>query len=237
LLLLVLLIFFLGDFDVKDINVLDAPTKQTNNASNSENLISSQFSTYEELNEVQLKILVDMLMSLDAKFKLYNLEFNKLEDEYLNDVVNTKNDSNEGSKQKKHLKQISSIAMHVEGLMAKQNQPNESTGTTCLIELGAGRGKLSYWFEQSRNEKKSRDKNYVKKNVNILLIERGSQRFKFDSMLKKDSEESNAEFERIRIDLKDLYLNEVPLIKKSKNFLLYGKVIFISCIVIKISYL
>ena len=224
-------IFFLGEFDVKDINVLDVTTttttKQNDNATNSENnSISSQFTTYEELNEVQLKILVDMLISLDTKFKLYDLEFNRLDDEFLNNVVSTKNDSNEGSKQKKHLKQISSIAMHVEGLLSKQDQPNESTDTTCLIELGAGRGKLSYWFEQSRNEKKLRDMNYVKKNVNILLIERGSQRFKFDSMLKKDTEESNAEFERIRIDLKDLYLNEVPLIKKSKNFLLYGKVIF-----------
>lgn len=162
-------------------------------------------------------------MSLDAKFKLYDLEFNKLEDEYLNNVVSTKNDSNEGTKQKKHLRQISSIAMHVEGLLAKQIQPEDSSSTTCLIELGAGRGKLSYWFEQSRSEKKLRDSSYIKKDVNILLIERGSQRFKFDSMLKKDTEGSNTEFERIRIDLKDFYLNEVPLVKKSKNFLLYGK--------------
>lgn len=155
----------------------------------------------------------------DEKFNLYNLEFNKLEDEFISDIVSQKPDSNEGSKQKKHLRQISSIITHVDKLLSS----TENEKSTCLIELGAGRGKLSYWFEQTRNDKKQNNKNYIKKNVNILLIERGSQRFKFDSMLKKDTEQSNAEFARVRIDLKDLYLNEVPLIKKSNNFLLYGK--------------
>ena len=36
-------------------------------------------------------------------------------------------------------------------------------------------------------------------------------------------EETNSKFDRIRIDLKDLFLNEVPLIKKSDRFILYGK--------------
>jgi tRNA:m4X modification enzyme len=165
-------------------------------------------------------------VSFDKKFNLYNLEFNKLEDNFINSVINTKNDSNEGSKQKKHLRQISSIITHVDSLLSKETEQDLSlttTTTTTLVELGAGRGKLSYWFEQSRNERKLKDNNYIKKNVNILLIERGSQRYKFDSMLKKDVEESNSQFERIRIDLKDIYLNEVPIIKKSKRFLLYGK--------------
>ena len=41
--------------------------------------------------------------------------------------------------------------------------------------------------------------------------------------MKKEIEKANAEFDRIRIDLKDLYLNEVPIIKNSDKFILYGK--------------
>ena len=41
--------------------------------------------------------------------------------------------------------------------------------------------------------------------------------------MKKEIEKANAEFDRIRIDLKDLYLNEVPIIKNSDKYILYGK--------------
>jgi hypothetical protein len=40
-----------------------------------------------------------------------------------------------------------------------------------LVELGAGRGKLSYWFEQSRLNQKSSEMNKNKRKFNILLIE------------------------------------------------------------------
>ena len=151
-------------------------------------------------------------MDLDAKYNLYNLNFEKLDDDYLDRVLVEKNEKN-----KKHLKQISSIACHVNKLLVNDEK------STCLIEMGAGRGKLSYWFEQSRVEQATRDPNLKKKKVNILLVERGSQRYKFDSLLKQEKEETSTQFERLRIDLKDLYLNKVPLIKNSENYILYGK--------------
>lgn len=80
---------------------------------------------------------------------------------------------------------------------------------------------MSYWYEQSRLH--SSTCAHWKKSPNILLIERGSQRLKFDSMLKKDLGEDKSEFARIRIDLKDLYINKVPLIQVSNSFVMYGK--------------
>ena len=81
---------------------------------------------------------------------------------------------------------------------------------------------MSYWFEKARNNENNLNEK-SKKKINILLIERGAQRLKFDSLLKKEVEDNQSEFERMRIDLKDLYLNKVPLVEKSTNYILYGK--------------
>lgn len=91
------------------------------------------------------------------------------------------------------------------------------------MELGAGRGRLSYWFEQSRYHRERHNKHNNSQVPNILLIERGSQRFKFDSLLKKTLDEKNAELNRIKIDLKDLVINKVPVIEKSRNYIACGK--------------
>lgn len=85
--------------------------------------------------------MIGLITSFDEQFKLYDLEFNKLEDEFLANVLVGKNDKNN-----KHLEQISSIVSHVEVLLNKQESTDEESGSTCLVELGAGRGKLSYWY-------------------------------------------------------------------------------------------
>ena len=48
-------------------------------------------------------------------------------------------------KNNKHLDQISSIVSHVEVLLQNANDNDIKDQSTCLVELGAGRGKLSYW--------------------------------------------------------------------------------------------
>lgn len=92
-----------------------------------------------------------------------------------------------------------------------------------MIELGAGRGRLSYWFEQSRYHRSALNKDSDLEIPNILLIERGSQRLKFDSLIRKTLDEKGGELSRIKIDLKDLSLNQVPIVNKSKCFVAYGK--------------
>lgn len=179
--------------------------------------ISNELKTYKELSDIQLKSIIELIVEFDQKYNLFELDFNKLDDKFINDELAKK-----GETHQKHLKQISSIVSHVSVLLEdKQQDENTEEEFCCLVELGAGRGKLSYWFDQSRRNKLEYSKS--DKNINILLIERGSQRQKFDSLLKQATEETNAEFERIRIDLKDLFLNNVPLIKRSDKYILYGK--------------
>lgn len=171
--------------------------------------------TYKELEDVQLKQIIEFLQTLDEKYNLYELEFNKLEDEFLAKTVEEKQD-----KSTKHLDQISSIVSHVEVMLQSIDKDSKEDESICLVELGAGRGKLSYWYEQSRLDKASKeDANYIKKKLNIVLIERGTQKYKFDFFFKKES----SDFERIRIDLANFFLNEVDLFKKSQKCVLYGK--------------
>ena len=215
---------FKGDFDVKDTNVLDEiegdyDISQFDLAVDQlKSLSLKEGVTHKGLSDDELKTFIDYIAYLDTKLKLYELDFNKVENLYINDELVKMNEAKQ-----KHMKQISSIVSQVElvlnDLADSAVKDEEHCKSCCLVELGAGRGKLSLWFEQSRQQKKTISSPYF----NILLIERGSQKHKVDMKLKKDIEETNAEFERIRIDLKDLFINKVELIEKSDKFILYGK--------------
>lgn len=178
-------------------------------------LISNDSKTYKQLNETELKSIIEFLIELDQKYNFYDLEYDKLEDDFINQELEKKNQFHQ-----KHLKQISSIVSHVHKMIDENDQVLESC---CLIELGAGRGKLSYWYDQSRKEKIKQNCLYKFKNVNIILIERGSQKHKFDSLIKQNANENSSEFVRIRIDLKDVFINQIPLVKKSTRCILFGK--------------
>ena len=139
-----------GSYDVKDINVFEKENSKTtkvvaDNKSIDESIAKPtlELTTYKELEDSQLKQIIEYLQSLDKRFVLHDLEFNKLENEFLAKVVEEKQD-----KSTKHLGQISSIVSHVEVLLQAINDKDDNKNeneSICLVELGAGRGKLSYW--------------------------------------------------------------------------------------------
>ncbi|CAF0713104.1 unnamed protein product [Brachionus calyciflorus] len=219
---------YLGDFDIKDVNLKDDENLDfernldyklnidLNNKPLLKN-ISQDSKTYKQLNENELRAIIEFVNELDEKFNLYELEFDKLDDKFINEELTKK-----GEFHQKHLKQISSIVSHVNVLI--DSNKGEEEESCCLVELGAGRGKLSCWFDQSRRNKiKNNNSNSNIKNCNIVLLERGCQKHKFDSLLKQNCQEDNSEFARIRIDLKDVFINKIPLVKKSSKYILYGK--------------
>ncbi len=105
------------DHDKNDSEAVDL------NNNESKCLNNKTLNTYKELDESQLKQIVDFVLDLDTKLHLSKLEFNKLENEYLNQVLATKNDDH-----KKHIKQISSIVTHLDVLLNDiQDDENEST--------------------------------------------------------------------------------------------------------------
>lgn len=152
---------FKGDFDVKNVNLCEKDGISSEGAVLNNSLDLGSITTYKELNEDQMKKIVEFLISLDEKFNLYNLQFEKLQNNFFDEIISQKNE-----KLNKHIKQIGQIVDHVNSMVPK----DEEEKSICLVELGAGRGKLSYWFEQSRLCRKASESN-SKANFNILLIE------------------------------------------------------------------
>ncbi|XP_022620592.1 tRNA:m(4)X modification enzyme TRM13 homolog [Seriola dumerili] len=107
-----------------------------------------------------------------------------------------------GDSAHKHLKQQSSILGHLEelGLLA---------GGRCFVEFGAGRGKLSHWIHEAL---KTRDHLKICEDLQLLLVERCSTRFKVDGK----HQEGGVQFERLQVDIQHLDLSKVPLLRQKK---------------------
>lgn len=112
------------------------------------------------------------------------------------------NNPQNGGSAHKHLKQQSSIVGHLEelGLLG---------GGRCFVEFGAGRGKLSHWIHEAL---KDRDPLKTSEDLQLLLVERCSTRFKVDGK----HQDTGAQFERLQVDIQHLDLSKVSLIRKKK---------------------
>ncbi|CAM4592508.1 unnamed protein product [Lepidochelys olivacea] len=106
------------------------------------------------------------------------------------------NDPKNGESALKHLKQQASILGNMEKLQLLG--PGR-----CFIEFGAGRGKLSHWVDIALQDAA---------NVHFLLVERATTRFKVDGKHRK----RDYIFERLQVDIQNLCLNKVPILKKEK---------------------
>ncbi|XP_040264180.1 tRNA:m(4)X modification enzyme TRM13 homolog [Bufo bufo] len=112
------------------------------------------------------------------------------------------NDPANGDSASKHLKQQGSILGHLErlGLLGQSR---------CFVEFGAGRGKLSHWVNIATEDAE---------NVQFLLVERATTRFKMDGKQRKST------FERLHIDIQHLCLDRVPsLVQKQLPVIGIGK--------------
>ncbi|NXT02270.1 TRM13 enzyme, partial [Jacana jacana] len=106
------------------------------------------------------------------------------------------NDPKNGESAFKHLKQQASILGNMEKLHLLG--PGR-----CFVEFGAGRGKLSHWVHVALHDVE---------NVQFLLVERATTRFKVDGKHKgRDSI-----FERLQVDIQHLCLKKVPVLEKKK---------------------
>ncbi|NXA07811.1 TRM13 enzyme, partial [Sapayoa aenigma] len=106
------------------------------------------------------------------------------------------NDPKNGESAFKHLKQQASILGNMEKLHLLG--PGR-----CFIEFGAGRGKLSHWVDVALQNVE---------NVQFLLVERATTRFKVDGKHKR----RDSIFERLQVDIQHLCLNKVPILEKNK---------------------
>ncbi|XP_013816756.1 tRNA:m(4)X modification enzyme TRM13 homolog isoform X2 [Apteryx mantelli] len=106
------------------------------------------------------------------------------------------NDPKNGESAFKHLKQQASILGNMEKLHLLG--PGR-----CFVEFGAGRGKLSHWVDIALQNAE---------NVQFLLVERATARFKVDGKHKR----KDSIFERLQVDIQHLCLNKVPILEEKK---------------------
>uniref|UniRef100_A0A803J464 tRNA:m(4)X modification enzyme TRM13 n=1 Tax=Xenopus tropicalis TaxID=8364 RepID=A0A803J464_XENTR len=104
------------------------------------------------------------------------------------------NDPANGDTASKHLKQQASILGHLDNL-------GLLSGSCCFVEFGAGRGKLSHWVDIATQGSE---------NINFLLVERATTRFKVDG------KQRSSVFERLQIDIQHLCLGRVPSLNEKQ---------------------
>jgi tRNA:m4X modification enzyme len=103
-----------------------------------------------------------------------------------------------GSRARKHLEQVGSI-------IAQLDQLNLLQANTCFVDMGAGRGQLSHELHNCLKNDST---------VHFVLIERDHQRYRFDAHHRREHE--GPSLARYRLDIRDLYLSEIPYIKESQ---------------------
>ncbi|KAF1385192.1 hypothetical protein PFLUV_G00105170 [Perca fluviatilis] len=115
------------------------------------------------------------------------------------------NNPKNGDSAHKHLRQQSSILGHLEalGLLGRGR---------CFVEFGAGRGKLSHWIHEALKTPKTQETSENQEDLQILLVERCSTRFKVDGK----HQDAGVEFERLQVDIQHLDLSKVPLLRQKK---------------------
>ncbi|KXJ16130.1 tRNA:m(4)X modification enzyme TRM13 homolog [Exaiptasia diaphana] len=104
-----------------------------------------------------------------------------------------------GTSALKHLKQQASLIGHLQKLDLLKSD-------TVYLEFGAGKGKLSHWIQQAIPNAS---------NTEFVLIDRASNRHKFDSSHKRNDQ--GPDFKRLNLDIEHLNLGKVPLVGKSSK--------------------
>lgn len=101
-----------------------------------------------------------------------------------------------GNSASKHLVQNSSLLGHLNKLNTFD------TKNANIIEFGSGRGQMTYWIAKAASEDTAQD---------YILVDKASHRHKFDNKLK---ENETLKVSRIRADIQDLVIDQIPQIKE-----------------------
>jgi tRNA:m4X modification enzyme len=102
------------------------------------------------------------------------------------------NNKNYGGGKLRHILQTASVI----GIVAARGF---FSAKTCFVDLGAGKGNLSFWLSKAIEDESVQD-------AKVLVIDRASHRHKKDNLIKDRSL-----VERIRVDIADLALDNLNL--------------------------
>jgi len=146
------------------------------------------------ISSVSDQELLDVIDKVEKMFKntVKNIAFEVLNHNLIEEEICKEHIGNAASK---HLVQNSSLLGHLERLGTFQKSDAN------VIEFGSGRGQMTYWMAKaSKSEAKQK----------FILVDKASHRHKFDNKLKDDD---TLNISRIRADIQDLVLDQIPQIK------------------------
>jgi len=181
-------------------HLLKCPSRQQfqpNYISKGINIPKFEKNEFEKLLTVSTATDVELLDLIAKVDKIYNEQMKNMAFEILNHPLLEEEIKKEhiGAAASKHLVQNSSLLGHLEKLGSfEKNDAN-------LIEFGSGRGQMTYWMAKaSKLEAKQK----------FILVDKASHRHKFDNKLKEDATHNVS---RIRADIQDLVIDQIPQIK------------------------
>jgi len=146
------------------------------------------------ISSVSDQELLDVIEKVDKIYQnqVKNIAFEVLKHPLIEEEIAKEHIGNAASK---HLVQNSSLLGHLERLGTFEKSDAN------VIEFGSGRGQMTYWMAKaSKSEAKQK----------FILVDKASHRHKFDNKLKDDN---SLNISRIRADIQDLVLDQIPQIK------------------------
>ncbi|RHZ50622.1 hypothetical protein Glove_494g4 [Diversispora epigaea] len=119
----------------------------------------------------------------------------------------------EAVKEKKEILKNRKHIIQQASLLGQMSRLNLLQQEKCFIEFGSGKGELSYFTKLAIKDHEGKS--------NFILIDRKITRCKFDSAI-RDATEKKSIVKRIEIDIKDLDLSKLDIIK-NKKIVAYSK--------------
>lgn len=158
--------------------------------------------TARTINDIPDECLAALVKRVNAVFE----QLAPLPAEHLAHPAVREDEAEVGAAARRHLTQNSSLVRHMEaaGLSAKP---------AIFVEFGSGRGQLTYWLTKALDREEEGDS--IGKRSEFVLVDRGSQRHKMDNKLKNEFQDNELSTTRIRIDIADLALANVPCVKSA----------------------
>jgi len=153
-------------------------------------LLTLSSATDEELMDIIAKIDI-IYQNKCEKISLEILKHPLLEEELGKEHI--------GNAASKHLIQNSSLLGHLQKLSTFEKKDAN------VIEFGSGRGQMSYWMAKASQ---------LEAGQKFILVDKASHRHKYDNKLKDDT---SHDITRIRADIQDLVLDQIPHIKESSG--------------------
>ncbi|CAL9728043.1 tRNA:m(4)X modification enzyme Trm13p [Monosporozyma unispora] len=157
--------------------------------------------------KLNIELTIDLLDKLNKSNKFLFIPTQSKENKFMSNTRFT------NLQNQKHAIQQSSLIQNLLEFKLQNNKNNKKNKNYNLIEYGCGRAEFSRYFIQVFQS--------MSININnLILIDRASNRLKFDSKIISDSQNTPPTIKRVKIDIKDLYIDDLLQDNNIRNIII-----------------